>query len=394
MTYAVTSNGSLLQLPLVSTFDVIIARGLLELATDLLVAVILLAGFGVIGLGTMPDDFAGVCASIAAIWAFGCGCGFINAVINGYCKSWDKIWVQLTRLLYFCSGIFYVPGMMPDWVRGILAWNPVLHAVDWFRSSFFAEYQPYWLDRTFLLTVAAITLLLDPRALFAPQPLRTAMIALERVAKAYRTRTGRKTVLANANAVFGAGHNFGILGVNGSDKSTLIRLLAGSEKPDRGVVRRYARVSFPLGFGGTFHGALSGRENAAFLARIYGARTRGVIDYVAAFSELAEYFDMPVNTYSAGMRARLAFAACLAIDFDVYLIDEVTEIGDQRFRRKCAEAFRERMARSDIILATHNPQTLRQYCDRGAVLADGALFMYDDIGAALSRYQRMLQDQH
>src|SRR5271167_4906036 len=80
------------------------------------------------------------------------------------------------------------------------------------------------------------------------------MIALERVAKAYRTRTGRKTVLANANAIFGTGHNFGILGVNGSGKSTLIRLLAGSEKPDRGVVRRYARVSFPLGFGGTFHG--------------------------------------------------------------------------------------------------------------------------------------------
>lgn len=220
------------------------------------------------------------------------------------------------------------------------------------------------------------------------------MIALEAVDKAYRTRTGQKTVLANANATFESGHNFGVLGVNGAGKSTLIRLLAGSERPDRGVVRRYGRVSFPLGFGGTFHGALSGRENAAFLARIYGARMRGVIDYVAAFSELAEYFDMPVNTYSAGMRGRLAFAACLAIDFDVYLIDEVTEIGDQRFRRKCAEAFRERMARSDIILVTHNPQTLRQYCDRGAVLADGALSLYDDIGAALSRYHRTLQEQH
>ncbi len=103
---------------------------------------------------------------------------------------------------------------------------------------------------------------------------------------------------------------------------------------------------------------------------------------------------MPVNTYSAGMRARLAFAACLAIDFDVYLIDEVTEIGDQRFRRKCAAAFRERMARSDIILATHNPQTLRQYCDRGAVLADGALFLYDDIGTALSRYHRILHERN
>jgi capsular polysaccharide transport system ATP-binding protein len=121
---------------------------------------------------------------------------------------------------------------------------------------------------------------------------------------------------------------------------------------------------------------------------------RHVLDYVAAFSELAEYFEMPVNTYSAGMRGRLAFAACLAIDFDVYLIDEVTEIGDQRFRRKCAEAFRERMARSDIILVTHNPQTLRQYCDRGAILADGALTLYDDVGTALSQYHRALQEQN
>jgi len=199
-------------------------------------------------------------------------------------------------------------------------------------------------------------------------------------------------VLRNVDAMFEPGHNFGILGVNGAGKSTLIRLLAGSELPDRGVVRRYARVSFPLGFGGTFHGALSGRENAAFVARIYGAAIRPTIDYVEAFSELGDYFQMPVNTYSAGMRARLAFATCLAIDFDVYLIDEVTEIGDQRFRRKCADAFRQRMLRSDIILVTHNAHTIRQYCDRGAVLADGELTVYDDIAAALARYHRLVQE--
>jgi capsular polysaccharide transport system ATP-binding protein len=219
------------------------------------------------------------------------------------------------------------------------------------------------------------------------------MIALDGVCKSYRTRAGHKTVLDNVSAVFEAGHNIGILGVNGAGKSTLIRLLAGSEAPDRGAVRRYAQVSFPLGFGGTFHGALSGRENAAFLARVYGARRHAVIDYVEAFSELGEYFEMPVNTYSAGMRARLAFAACLAIEFDVYLIDEVTEIGDQRFRRKCAEAFRERMARSDIILVTHNAHTLRQYCDRGAILANGELTLYDDVGSALGQYHRLIREQ-
>ena len=159
MTYAVTSNGSLLQLPLVSTFDVIIARALLELVTDLLVAIVLLAGFGALGLGTMPNNLAGVAASIAAIWVFGCGCGFINAVITAFCKSWDKIWNQVTRILYFCSGIFYVPGMMPDWLRDILVWNPVLHAIDWFRSSFFVDYDPHWLDRTFLVSAAVAALL-------------------------------------------------------------------------------------------------------------------------------------------------------------------------------------------------------------------------------------------
>jgi capsular polysaccharide transport system ATP-binding protein len=218
------------------------------------------------------------------------------------------------------------------------------------------------------------------------------MIVLDRVCKSYRTRAGRKTVLDGVNAIFPSGHNFGILGPNGAGKSTLIRLIAGSEPPDRGIVRRHARVSFPLGFGGTFHGAISGRENVAFIARIYGAAVRPTIDYVEGFSELGEYFEMPVNTYSAGMRARLAFAACLAIDFDVYLIDEVTEIGDQRFQRRCAEAFRQRILRSDIILVTHNPQTVRQYCDRGAVLANGQLRIHDNVNAALESYYRLLQE--
>lgn len=97
---------------------------------------------------------------------------------------------------------------------------------------------------------------------------------------------------------------------------------------------------------------------------------------------------MPVNTYSAGMRARLAFGACLAINFDIYLIDEVTEIGDERFRRKCALAFRERLRRSDIILVTHNSRTIRQYCDRAAVLANGELRLYDDVPSALDAYLR------
>jgi ABC-type polysaccharide/polyol phosphate export permease/Flp pilus assembly protein TadD len=159
MTYAITSNGSLLQLPLVGTFDVLMARALLELVTDTLVAVILLAGFGAIGIGALPQDLTGVSAALLVVWVLGCGFGFLNAVVNAFTKSWDKIWAQLTRLLYFCSGIFYVPGIMPDWIRDILSWNPVLHGVDWFRSSFFREYEPHWLDRSYLSAVALAALL-------------------------------------------------------------------------------------------------------------------------------------------------------------------------------------------------------------------------------------------
>jgi capsular polysaccharide transport system ATP-binding protein len=210
------------------------------------------------------------------------------------------------------------------------------------------------------------------------------MIALDSVSKTYRTKQGgRRTVLDKVSAAFPDGHNVGVLGTNGAGKSTLIRLIAGSEMPDRGRIRRDGRVSFPLGYGGTFHGALSGRENVAFIARIYGAALKQTIGYVADFAELGAYFDMPVHTYSAGMRARLAFGACLAIDFDIYLIDEVTETGDERFRRKCALAFRERIQRSDIILVTHNSRTIRQYC------ADGELRLYDDVAGALADYRRL-----
>jgi capsular polysaccharide transport system ATP-binding protein len=218
------------------------------------------------------------------------------------------------------------------------------------------------------------------------------VIALEQVKKSYATASGRKLVLDNATANFPAGRNFGILGANGVGKSTLIRLLAGSEMPDRGAIRRQARVSFPLGFGGTFHGALSGYENVAFIARVYGAALRPTMRFVEEFAELGDYFKMPVNTYSAGMRSRLAFGTCLAIDFDVYLVDEVTETGDERFRRKCAAAFRERLQRSDIILATHNHHTIRQYCDRAAVLANGHLQLFDDVAVAFASYRRMLME--
>ena len=159
MMYGVTSNGALLQLPPVKPFDVILARGLLEFATDLAVAILLLAGFAAIGIPTLPDNLESAAVALIVTALLGCGVGFVNAVLQTLFRSWDKLWNNLTRLLYFFSGIFYVPGMMPDWARDILAWNPLLHAIDWFRAAFFATYQPHWLDRRYLAIAAVLAVL-------------------------------------------------------------------------------------------------------------------------------------------------------------------------------------------------------------------------------------------
>ena len=142
MTHAVTGNGSLLQLPLVTTFDVIVSRGLLEFATDIVVAVILLAAFAVFGLPALPDNLAGAATALIVTALLGCGVGFVNAVLQVLFRSWDKLWSNATRLLYFFSGIFYVPGMMPDWARDILTWNPLLHRSTGFAPRFSAHTSP------------------------------------------------------------------------------------------------------------------------------------------------------------------------------------------------------------------------------------------------------------
>ncbi len=210
------------------------------------------------------------------------------------------------------------------------------------------------------------------------------MISLRNVSRSHRLPEGRRVVLDDVSVDFPPGRSFGILGVNGAGKSTLIRLLAGVELRDRGSVRRRRRVSFPLGFGGTFHPRLSGRENVLFLARLYGADARLVLRYVEDFAELGAYFAMPVGTYSSGMRARLAFGACLAIEFDLYLIDEVTAVGDARFQARCQQAFEARIGGADIIMVSHSMDTIRTYCDAGGLIGGGRLTLFDSVEDAIA----------
>lgn len=218
----------------------------------------------------------------------------------------------------------------------------------------------------------------------------SSVLSLDRVTKSYRTRWGgRRVVLDNVSFEFPRGTNVGLLGLNGAGKSTLIRLLAGAELPDKGSVRRSARISFPLGFDGVFHPYLTGRDNIDFVSRVYNENPARITRYVEAFAELGDYFDMPIATYSTGMRAKLAFGTCLALDFDVYLIDEITEVGDGAFRERAISEFKGKLSRADVIIVSHNTDTIQSYCDIGAILHSGKLRLYGSLEKALSEFKRL-----
>lgn len=215
------------------------------------------------------------------------------------------------------------------------------------------------------------------------------MIALDNVYKFYRTRGAPKVVLDHVDAVFEDGSSYGLLGVNGAGKSTTLRVIAGVELANGGRVRRTARVSWPLGFANGFHAMMTGRENVHFVARVYGEDPVRVARFVAEFAEIGDYMDHPFRTYSSGMMARLAFGLSMAIDFDVYLIDEITAVGDARFQTRCAQAFDARRQGADLIVVSHSMETIARYCDRGALLVDGRLIMYPTADEAIRAYMRM-----
>ncbi len=214
------------------------------------------------------------------------------------------------------------------------------------------------------------------------------MIELANICKSYRTNKGIRPVLKDINAKFPQGRNIGILGRNGVGKSTLLRLIGGAELATSGQVIRQGSISWPIGFSGGFHGSLTGRENLRFICRIYDADIQKVTTFVDEFAELGDYMDMPFNSYSSGMRSKLAFGLSMAIDFNYYLIDELTAVGDAWFREKCSEEFARRKNRSTLLVVSHNINTIRQHCETAAVLNEGTLTMFDDLDTAVEFYQQ------
>jgi capsular polysaccharide transport system ATP-binding protein len=199
------------------------------------------------------------------------------------------------------------------------------------------------------------------------------MMALDNVSKSYQTRSGPQVVLDRINLVIRPGQKMGILGRNGAGKSTLIRIISGAETPSSGRVVRKMRVSWPLAFTGGFQGSLTGADNLRFICRVYGAHFKEALPFVEDFTELGKYLHEPVKSYSSGMRARLAFAISMAVDFDCFLIDEVITVGDSRFHEKCyIELFEKRKDRA-LILVSHEAHHIHTYCECAAVLQGGKL---------------------
>ncbi|CZF80147.1 Polysialic acid transport ATP-binding protein KpsT [Grimontia celer] len=212
------------------------------------------------------------------------------------------------------------------------------------------------------------------------------MIELVNVSKRYKTPNGIKQVLKPCSFTFPQGRNIGLLGVNGAGKSTLLRMIAGSEAPTTGKIVRNVKMSWPLGFSGGFNGSLTGYENLRFVTRIYGEDIQRVEAFVREFSELGDYLNMPIKSYSSGMKARLAFGLSMAMDFECYLVDEITGVGDRRFQEKCRDAFKARSEHASIIMVSHSMPTLKEHCDMGAVLDRGELKFYEDINEAIDTY--------
>lgn len=216
------------------------------------------------------------------------------------------------------------------------------------------------------------------------------MITLSHVVKAYHTRHGSSTVLDGISLQVKPGEKVGILGRNGSGKSTLIRLISGAERPTSGSITRGMGVSWPLAFGGAFQGSLTGLDNLRFICRVYGTTADDKIEYVQDFSELGKYLREPVKTYSSGMRARLAFAISMVIEFDCYLIDEIIAVGDTRFHAKCQqELFEKRQDRAKIIVS-HQADVIRSLCKTIFVLDNGRIEEFDNIDRAYACYEKQV----
>lgn len=216
------------------------------------------------------------------------------------------------------------------------------------------------------------------------------MIRLENVSKYYPTRFGPKYVLKDISLDLPDDRDIAILGENGAGKSTLLRLLGGIDFPSKGKIISDRFISWPLALSGGYQRDMTGRENVRFVCRIHGiSKTYAIEEFVKDFSELGEDFELPVGGYSSGMKVRYGFAVSMGFDFDTYLLDEITSVGDAAFRKKCSQALNEKRESSNIIFVSHTEDMIRDHCDAAILLAYGRAEFYESVDCALYRYRNL-----
>lgn len=218
------------------------------------------------------------------------------------------------------------------------------------------------------------------------------MIKLIDLCKAYHVRGQRTVVADHLNITLPSNKSIALLGRNGAGKSSLLRMIAGTMDADSGRVVSTGSISWPVGFSGSFHGDLTGAQNTRFIARIYGVDTDDLVASVAEFAELGVHFHLPVKTYSAGMKSRLAFGVSMGIPFDTYLVDEVTSVGDAAFREKSTAVFEDRMARSGAVVVSHGLGLVQQICEHAIVLNKGRISYHKSVGDGIAHHREIIRE--
>lgn len=216
------------------------------------------------------------------------------------------------------------------------------------------------------------------------------MIKIENLTKSYRTPTGRHYVFKDLNIEIPSGKSVAFIGRNGAGKSTLLRMIGGIDRPDSGKIITNKTISWPVGLAGGFQGSLTGRENVKFVARLYAKQEelKEKIEFVEEFAELGKYFDMPIKTYSSGMRSRLGFGLSMAFKFDYYIVDEVTAVGDARFKEKCAQLFKEKHKESSFLMVSHSLNSLKEFCDVAIVFKNSYIIgYYENVQSGIDEYK-------
>ncbi len=216
------------------------------------------------------------------------------------------------------------------------------------------------------------------------------MIKLENLCKGFWYEGEYRPVFEDLNITLPSGRSLALMGANGAGKSTLLQIIAGNIRPDHGRVWSDGSLSFLVGTSGSFHRDLTGAQNTRFLARVYGVDTEELSDFVQDFADIGRHYHMPLRTYSSGMKSRLTFGISMGIPFDTYLVDEVTAVGDSRFKRKSRAVFRERMKRSSGILVSHSTSDIRSFCDAGLVLSPEGLRYFEDLEEAITYHEGLM----